>query len=88
MSLRFRRVPEPRTLEEEMASEPWYSVAPNDIFPEELRPFLGLSPELARTFDDEHGELFDAAYWTAIQARLGEGEMIKIYPYGNGVRIL
>ena len=88
MSLRFRRVPEPRTIEEEMASEPWYSVAPNDIFPEELRPFLGLSPELARIFDDEHGELFDAAHWTAIQARLGEGEMIKIYPYGNGVRIL
>ena len=36
----FRKVPEPQTLEQEMAAEPWYSVAENDIFPEEFATFL------------------------------------------------
>ena len=36
----FRRIPPPRTPEDEWAAEPWYSVAPNDIFPEEFRTFL------------------------------------------------
>jgi isocitrate dehydrogenase kinase/phosphatase len=36
----FRRIPEPRTPEDEMASEPWYSIGPLDVFPEEFPPFL------------------------------------------------
>ena len=32
----FRKIPEPRSYEDEWASEPWYSVGENDIFPEEL----------------------------------------------------
>lgn len=33
----FRDIPTPRYPEDELASEPWYSVAPNDVFPEEFR---------------------------------------------------
>src|SRR5690606_15157248 len=36
----FRYIPEPRYPEDEMASEPWYSVGPNDVFPEEFPRFL------------------------------------------------
>ncbi len=36
----FRDIPPPRYPEDEMASEPWYSVSPNDVFPEEFRHFL------------------------------------------------
>ena len=47
---KFRRIPEPRTPEEEMASEPWYSIGPLDLFfPEEFPPFLFAEPEPAPT---------------------------------------
>ena len=36
----FRRIPQARTLDDEMASEPWYAVGPKDVFPEELPTFL------------------------------------------------
>ena len=36
----FRHVPEPRTEEEEMSGEVWYSVGPKDVFPETFGPFL------------------------------------------------
>src|SRR5690606_6879806 len=36
----FRRIPPPRYPEDEMSAEPWYSVAPNDVFPEEFPRFL------------------------------------------------
>ena len=33
----FRDIPPPRYPEDELASEPWYSVSPGDVFPEEFR---------------------------------------------------
>ena len=36
----FRHIPPPRYPEDEWSAEPWYSVAPNDIFPEEFATFL------------------------------------------------
>ncbi|MGZ8756187.1 MAG: bifunctional isocitrate dehydrogenase kinase/phosphatase, partial [Acidimicrobiia bacterium] len=48
----FRVMPEPTTPEEEMASEPWFSVGENDIFPSEFRAFLGLSGELRELFEN------------------------------------
>ena len=35
----FRHIPPPRYPEDEMASEPWYSVGPNDVFPRNFRAF-------------------------------------------------
>ena len=48
--MNFRRIPEPRTPEDELAAEPWYSVAPNDVFPEEFASFLLIDPDLRRAF--------------------------------------
>src|SRR5690606_28821050 len=36
----FRAIPPPRTDEEELSGRPWYTVAPNDIFPEEFSLFF------------------------------------------------
>jgi hypothetical protein len=41
----FRKLPESQSYDEEMAAEPWFSVRPNDIFPEEFPAF----PRLSRT---------------------------------------
>ncbi len=77
----FREKPEPKTHMQEMASEPWYYVGPDDIFPEEFRTALGLRGELLEVFESEHADLFEARFWQGIQERLKSGEEIPIYPY-------
>ncbi|MGB7492676.1 MAG: isocitrate dehydrogenase kinase/phosphatase-domain containing protein, partial [Thermoanaerobaculia bacterium] len=84
---RFRRIPPPRDDFEAMASEPWFSVADEDVFPEEMRSFLGLRGDLEEVFLKHHSDLFDAAYWCRMQARIDKGEIIDIYPYNSDQRL-
>ena len=77
----FRHIPEPMYPEQEMSSEPWYSVGPNDVFPEEFPVFLFADVRLRRMFAQMHGELFDADYWKGLQQQIREGKVIDVYPY-------
>ena len=83
----FRVMPEPTTPEQEMASEPWFSVGEADIFPEEFRSFLGLSGDLREIFEKHHANIYEAGFWTSIQDRIAAGELIDILPYGPGQRL-
>ena len=77
----FRRIPPPRFPEDEMAAEPWYSVGPNDVFPEEFPTFLFNSRSLRDEFTANHAEIFDAAYWQQLQENVGEQKMLDVFPY-------
>ena len=83
----FRVMPEPTTPEQEMASEPWFSVRESDIFPEEFRSFLGLKGELREVFESRHSEIYEAGFWRSIQDRIAAGELIDILPYGDDRRL-
>ncbi|MFO7634764.1 MAG: isocitrate dehydrogenase kinase/phosphatase-domain containing protein, partial [Caldilinea sp.] len=56
----FRKIPEARTPEDEMASEPWYPVGPTDVFPEEFGTFLLGDPRVRSVFMAHHAELLEA----------------------------
>ncbi|WP_217477157.1 bifunctional isocitrate dehydrogenase kinase/phosphatase [Stutzerimonas stutzeri] len=77
----FRYIPEPRYPEDEMASEPWYSVGPNDVFPEEFPRFLFADLQQRRLFAKLHGDLYDANYWKSLQQAIGDGKVIDVFPY-------
>jgi isocitrate dehydrogenase kinase/phosphatase len=77
----FRALPEPRTPEEEIAGEAWFSVGPHDVFPEEFRRFLFGRPGIKRIFDQMHGELFDPVYWRRLQQAIREGRVMDVFPY-------
>ncbi|WP_313056089.1 bifunctional isocitrate dehydrogenase kinase/phosphatase [Pseudomonas lopnurensis] len=77
----FRHIPPPRYPEDEMASEPWYSVGPNDVFPEEFPRFLFADHAQRRLFASLHGELYDANYWKGLQAAIRDGKVIDVFPY-------
>jgi isocitrate dehydrogenase kinase/phosphatase len=64
----FRELPVPSSEEDEFSAEPWFFVGPNDIFPEQWLPFLGIPPELLESFKARHGELLTAHWWRDIQA--------------------
>ena len=77
----FRKIPEPRTPEEEMSAEIWYTVRQHDVFPEEFVSFLFARPKIKKMFIEMHGELFTAEYWMQLQQSIKDGVVADIFPY-------
>jgi isocitrate dehydrogenase kinase/phosphatase len=82
----FRPLPQSDRLEDEMAAEPWFFVAPNDVFPEEFTRFLGFNGELQAVFRKYHGELLSYKWWSRLKAKLEQGETIEVLPYSARTR--
>ena len=82
----FRTLPEPRTEEEEFASKLWYSVGPNDIFPEEFRLFFSGNQRARKVFDELHSEIYDAEFWRQLQAQIESGYVADFFPYRRKLR--
>jgi|TARA_Y100000310_G_scaffold294062_1_gene324200 isocitrate dehydrogenase kinase/phosphatase len=77
----FREIPQARFPEQELAAEPWYSVGPRDVFPEEFRTFLFNSEYLKDLFSELHGEIFDCHYWQGLQESIKGNWMMDVFPY-------
>jgi isocitrate dehydrogenase kinase/phosphatase len=77
----FRKIPEPRTEEEALSSQPWYSVGPNDIFPEEFRLFFTGNPAAKRLFEKHHSDLYQAEFWQSLQQNIAAGKVEDMFPY-------
>jgi len=82
----FRSIPAPRNEEDEMAAEPWYSVAKNDVFPEQFAPFLLGNAKVRKYFMKYHAELLTAAYWQRCKQRIIEGHVEDVFPYPQEIR--
>jgi isocitrate dehydrogenase kinase/phosphatase len=82
----FRHFPEPRYPEDELSAEPWYSVAPNDVFPEEFGRFLLVNPRIRKLFMTHHRELLDPEFWKQKQANIIAGIHEDVFPYSQGMR--
>ncbi len=83
----FKKIPESKTYEEEMASEPWYYVGPNDVFPEEFQYFMLPSKHMKETFNAHYQKLLDAEYWESIQENIKKYGVMDYYPYGSEKRM-
>lgn len=77
----FRVKPEPVTEEQIYASEPWYSVAPGDVFPEEIATFALANNRYRQAFLKHHSNLLEAQYWQACQSAVANGIYADVYPY-------
>ncbi|HIF9502333.1 bifunctional isocitrate dehydrogenase kinase/phosphatase [Photobacterium damselae] len=84
----FRRIPPPRYPEDELAAEPWYSVGPNDVFPEEFPTFLVPNPQVRKLVELLHGDLFEASFWQQLQQNIKQGKLEDVYPYQNHHKLL
>ena len=84
----FRKIPEAMYPEQELASEPWYSVGPFDVFPEEFHVFLAGRPRIAKIFRQIHSNIFDANYWKSLQADIEDGQVKDVFPYRRKKRFL
>jgi isocitrate dehydrogenase kinase/phosphatase len=82
----FRRIPPPRTPEDEMQSEPYWSVGPNDVFPEQFARFLVTDPVAREIFLERHTDLMDPAFWSGKQAQVRAGVHEDVFPYPEEIR--
>ncbi len=82
----FRKIPPPRYPEDLYLDEPWYSINPNDIFPEEFITFLSTDPKVRKILKETHPELFEASFWQQNQKDLQEGKQADVFPYSKNLR--
>ena len=83
----FRTLPEAKTYDEEISAEPWFSVRPNDIFPEEFPNFLSFPPQARKALLERHGDLFQPDFWRQVQEELRTGDLPEIPPYEQKRRL-
>jgi isocitrate dehydrogenase kinase/phosphatase len=82
----FRKVPAPRTEEEELSGEVWYPVGPRDVFPETFGPFLLGNPAVREVFMKHHADLLDPAFWQGHKERILAGHVHDVFPYDQEKR--
>lgn len=84
----FRVIPEALYPEQEMMDEPWYSVGPNDVFPEEFRILTRCNRIVRRIFNELHADLLDVEFWRTLQVQVRSGEVMDVFPYRKVQRFL
>jgi isocitrate dehydrogenase kinase/phosphatase len=77
----FRHIPAARDDEDELAGTPWYSVADNDVFPEEFRNFFSGNERARQLFDGLHPEIYDPEFWRSMQQQIKAGIVHDVFPY-------
>lgn len=85
-SCNFRQIPAAPYPEMELASEPWYSVARNDVFPEEFATFLLVSPKIRKAFLQQHADLLRPEFWQRAQEDIRKGNVRDFFPYPLALR--
>ena len=83
----FRKIPKAKTTEQLMSATPWYSVAANDIFPEEFSRFLLGNHYVIKFFLKYHADLFDADFWQQIKNNIEAGKYADVFPYPQKFRL-
>lgn len=84
--MNFRAKPKAETYAQIYASEPWYDIAKNDVFPEDFRRWMIGRSDLKEHFLSYHQNLFDPEHWKKIQQRILKGELIHAFPYPDEIR--
>jgi isocitrate dehydrogenase kinase/phosphatase len=82
----FRRIPQAPNPEAEMSGEAWYSVARNDVFPEEFGTFLLGNPETRRVFLKHHADLLEPEFWQLTKQKILDGFVPDFFPYPEEMR--
>jgi isocitrate dehydrogenase kinase/phosphatase len=83
---RFRQIPPAPYPEWEMSGEVWYSVEPQDVFPEEFDHFLLNDPRVRKAFMQQHADLLDPLYWQRKQENIRAGRLEDVFPYPESRR--
>ena len=82
----FRAIPPARSYEEELSAEPYWNIAPADVFPEQFENFLVAQGRGREIFLEYHRDLMDPEFWRSKQQRVAAGIQEDIFPYPQEAR--
>lgn len=86
--VKIRAMPQARSTEEELSSEPWFHVGEDDFFPEQFEHFVINHPKVRKQFLVHHPELLQPAYWKQVQRDIVEHKRHDVFPYNINRRFL
>ncbi|MEN3157952.1 bifunctional isocitrate dehydrogenase kinase/phosphatase [Alkalimonas sp. NCh-2] len=84
LDVNFRALPKAESIDDALYSD--VSVAPGDVFPEQISTYVTAQPELRDLLLKSHPELMDPAYWQQMQQRIRAGQFDDVFPYPDGMR--
>ena len=82
----FRSIPQARTYEDELSSEPWFTVGADDVFPEEFKKFFRFPDKISEKFEHSHGDLCDPEMWIQLQELNQAPDSGEFFPYSEQAR--
>jgi len=86
--MNFRALPKAKSYDDYLTNEQSYSVAPQDVFPEQLCTFVMPNPKYKAIFNEVHPELLSVDYWQQAQKNINKGVVSQIYPYPDTQRFI
>ena len=77
----FRDMPARDGASQSVSSDAWFDVGEFDVFPEEFSRFLFPDENMRGLFSENHGDLFTASGWQAIQSKVEQAMIVDVFPY-------
>ncbi len=84
-SYNFRRMPSPSD-EDDTRGDDWFSVGPNDVFPEQFPTFLLPAGRPRELFMKHHADLADPLFWITAQEHCRKGDVMDLFTYPTELR--
>jgi isocitrate dehydrogenase kinase/phosphatase len=88
LDVNFRAIPKTDNYDDMLSNEPWYSVAPGDVFPEQITTYVTAQNDIRQMLIQSHPELMDAHYWQQKQQRIRDGIVEDVFPYPLSQRFI
>lgn len=82
----FREVPQTQNALEELSSDSYFDIEPNDIFPSQFKVFFSANELAFNAFNSHHSDLFNAQFWQTCQQQVQQGYLPDVYPYKQSWR--
>jgi isocitrate dehydrogenase kinase/phosphatase len=88
LDVNFRTIPKTDNYDDMLSNEPWYSVGPGDVFPEQITTYVTAQNDIRQMLIQSHPELMDAGYWQEKQQRIRDGIVEDVFPYPQSQRFI
>ena len=69
-----------------MSDQTWYSVGPNDVFPEQFATLAFPVERDRRLFLLYHQDLIESDFWLGLRQRIERGYLADVFPYPEHLR--
>ncbi len=78
---KFRKIPPAQNPYDDMASEPWFSISEEDVFPEEFEKYFLVHPQIREHFLEAHSDLMTVEFWRETQDLINARILVDVFPY-------